>query len=83
MKNSKVYYLLLATNFLLGSASAATQLQGAGATFPAPLYFICAGSLNTQRPIRMSRLTIKRSVAVPESNNSRTTWSVLVQATRR
>ena len=38
MKNSKVSFLLLATNFLLGSASAATQLQGAGATFPAPLY---------------------------------------------
>jgi phosphate transport system substrate-binding protein len=28
----------LATQVLLGSASAATQLQGAGATFPAPLY---------------------------------------------
>jgi phosphate transport system substrate-binding protein len=41
MKNSKVTFLLLATlaaNVLLWSASAATQLQGAGATFPAPLY---------------------------------------------
>jgi len=41
MKNSKVSFLLLATlaaKFLLWSASAATQLQGAGATFPAPLY---------------------------------------------
>src|ERR1700692_599481 len=41
MKNSKVSFLLLtvlATRFLLGSAAAATQLQGAGATFPAPLY---------------------------------------------
>ncbi len=41
MKNSKISFLLLATlatNFLLWSASAATQLQGAGATFPAPLY---------------------------------------------
>src|SRR6202142_2962855 len=41
MKNSKVTFLLLATlaaNFLPWSASAATQLQGAGATFPAPLY---------------------------------------------
>jgi phosphate transport system substrate-binding protein len=41
MKNSKVTFLLLATlaaNVLPWSASAATQLQGAGATFPAPLY---------------------------------------------
>src|ERR1700693_4131044 len=41
MKNSKVSFLLLtvlATRFLLGSAAAATQLQSAGATFPAPLY---------------------------------------------
>jgi phosphate transport system substrate-binding protein len=41
MKNSKVSFLLLtvlATRFLLGSAAAATQLQGAGATVPAPLY---------------------------------------------
>jgi phosphate transport system substrate-binding protein len=41
MKNSKVSFLLLtvlATRFVLGSAAAATQLQGAGATFPAPLY---------------------------------------------
>src|ERR1700738_2716411 len=41
MKNSKVSLLLLATlatKVLLSSASAATQLQGAGATFPAPLY---------------------------------------------
>lgn len=41
MKNSKVTFLLLATlaaNLLIWSASAATQLQGAGATFPAPLY---------------------------------------------
>jgi phosphate transport system substrate-binding protein len=41
MKNSKVTFFLLATlaaNVLLWSASAATQLQGAGATFPAPLY---------------------------------------------
>src|ERR1700755_2982956 len=41
MKNSKISFLLLAalaTNLLLWSASAATQLQGAGATFPAPLY---------------------------------------------
>jgi phosphate transport system substrate-binding protein len=41
MKNSKVTFLLLATlaaNVLLWPASAATQLQGAGATFPAPLY---------------------------------------------
>src|SRR6202795_5318115 len=41
MKNSKVSFLLLtvlAANVLLWSASAATQLQGAGATFPAPLY---------------------------------------------
>jgi len=41
MKNSKVSLLLLATlatKVLLWSASAATQLQGAGATFPAPLY---------------------------------------------
>jgi phosphate transport system substrate-binding protein len=41
MKNSKITFLLLATlaaNVLPWSASAATQLQGAGATFPAPLY---------------------------------------------
>jgi phosphate transport system substrate-binding protein len=41
MKNSKVSFLLLATlavQFLPWSAIAATQLQGAGATFPAPLY---------------------------------------------
>jgi phosphate transport system substrate-binding protein len=41
MKNSKTSVLLVATlaaNFLLWSASAATPLQGAGATFPAPLY---------------------------------------------
>jgi phosphate transport system substrate-binding protein len=41
MKNSKVKFLLLATlaaNSLPWAASAATQLQGAGATFPAPLY---------------------------------------------
>ena len=41
MKTSEVSFLLvatLATQVLLGSASAATQLQGAGATFPAPLY---------------------------------------------
>ena len=41
MKNSKVPFLLLAIlaiKFLFWSASAATQLQGAGATFPAPLY---------------------------------------------
>jgi phosphate transport system substrate-binding protein len=41
MKISKVSFLLvatLATKFLLCSASAATQLQGAGATFPAPIY---------------------------------------------
>jgi len=41
MKNSKVSFLLsatLVTKFLLWSAAAATQLQGAGATFPAPLY---------------------------------------------
>ena len=41
MKNSKISLLLLAAlpaNLLLWSASAATQLQGAGATFPAPLY---------------------------------------------
>ncbi len=41
MKNSKVSFLLLAalaTKYLLWTASAATQLQGAGATFPAPLY---------------------------------------------
>jgi phosphate transport system substrate-binding protein len=41
MKNSKTSLLLVATlaaNFLLWSASAATSLQGAGATFPAPLY---------------------------------------------
>jgi phosphate transport system substrate-binding protein len=41
MKNSKVSFLLsaiLTSKFLFWSASAATQLQGAGATFPAPLY---------------------------------------------
>lgn len=41
MKNSKVSLILLATlatKVLLSSASAGTQLQGAGATFPAPLY---------------------------------------------
>src|ERR1700736_2614746 len=41
MKNSKVSLLLLATlavQFLQWSASAPTQLQGAGATFPAPIY---------------------------------------------
>ncbi len=41
MKNSKTSLLLVATlaaKFLLWSASAATPLQGAGATFPAPLY---------------------------------------------
>jgi phosphate transport system substrate-binding protein len=41
MKNSKAPFLLvaiLATKFLLWSVSAATPLQGAGATFPAPLY---------------------------------------------
>ena len=41
MKTFQVSFLLvatLATEVLLGSASAATQLQGAGATFPAPLY---------------------------------------------
>lgn len=40
MKNSKISFLLLAALApnLLWSASAATQLQGAGATFPAPLY---------------------------------------------
>jgi len=41
MKTSEVSFLLvatLATQVLLGSASAATQLQGAGATFPSPLY---------------------------------------------
>jgi len=41
MKTFEVSFLLvatMATEFLLGSASAATQLQGAGATFPAPLY---------------------------------------------
>src|ERR1700722_3238482 len=41
MKNSKVSFLLLATlavQFLPWSAVAATQLQGAGATFPSPLY---------------------------------------------
>jgi phosphate transport system substrate-binding protein len=41
MKNSKASFLLVATlagKFLLWSASAATPLQGAGATFPAPLY---------------------------------------------
>src|SRR3984957_10804870 len=41
MKTFQVSFLLLATPatvVLLGAASAATQLQGAGATFPAPLY---------------------------------------------
>jgi phosphate transport system substrate-binding protein len=41
MKNPKTSLLLAATlaaNFFLWSASAATPLQGAGATFPAPLY---------------------------------------------
>jgi phosphate transport system substrate-binding protein len=41
MTNSKISILLmaaLATKFLLWSAAAATQLQSAGATFPAPLY---------------------------------------------
>jgi phosphate transport system substrate-binding protein len=41
MKNSKLSFLILATlatKYLLWSAAAATQLQGAGATFPAPLY---------------------------------------------
>jgi phosphate transport system substrate-binding protein len=41
MKNSQVSFFLLATlatKCLLWTASAATQLQGAGATFPAPLY---------------------------------------------
>jgi phosphate transport system substrate-binding protein len=41
MKNSKLSFLLLATlavQLLPWSAVAATQLQGAGATFPAPLY---------------------------------------------
>ena len=41
MKNSQTSFLLvatLATKFFLWSASAATPLQGAGATFPAPLY---------------------------------------------
>src|SRR5580704_8998383 len=41
MKNSKVSFFLVATlaiQFLPWSVSAATQLQGAGATFPAPLY---------------------------------------------
>jgi phosphate transport system substrate-binding protein len=41
MKISKVSFLLLSavvTQLLTWSASAATQLQGAGATFPAPLY---------------------------------------------
>ena len=41
MKTFQVSFLLVATlvtEVLLGSASAATQLQGAGATFPAPLY---------------------------------------------
>jgi phosphate transport system substrate-binding protein len=41
MKNSKVSFLLLATlatNLVVWSSAAATQLQGAGATFPAPLY---------------------------------------------
>ncbi|HEY1477010.1 MAG TPA: phosphate ABC transporter substrate-binding protein PstS [Chthoniobacterales bacterium] len=41
MKTSKLSFFLLGaliTQFLSWSASAATQLQGAGATFPAPLY---------------------------------------------
>jgi phosphate transport system substrate-binding protein len=41
MKNPKVSFFLVATlaiQFLPWSVSAATQLQGAGATFPAPLY---------------------------------------------
>jgi phosphate transport system substrate-binding protein len=41
MKNSKVSFLILAMlalQFLPWPAVAATQLQGAGATFPAPLY---------------------------------------------
>ena len=41
MKTSKVSFLFLGalvTQLLSWSASAATQLQGAGATFPAPLY---------------------------------------------
>ena len=41
MKTSKVSFLLLGalvTQLLTWSASAAAQLQGAGATFPAPLY---------------------------------------------
>jgi phosphate transport system substrate-binding protein len=41
MKNSKVSFLILAmlaSQFLPWPAVAATQLQGAGATFPAPLY---------------------------------------------
>jgi phosphate transport system substrate-binding protein len=41
MKTSEISFLLVATlaaKVFLGSASAATQLQGAGATFPAPLY---------------------------------------------
>src|SRR3974390_3390926 len=41
MKTSKVSFLFLGalvTQLVSGSASAATQLQGAGATFPAPLY---------------------------------------------
>ena len=41
MKKSKLSFLLVATlalQFLPWSVSAATQLQGAGATFPAPLY---------------------------------------------
>jgi len=41
MKTSKVSFLLFSatvTQLLSWSASAATQLQGAGATFPAPLY---------------------------------------------
>jgi phosphate transport system substrate-binding protein len=41
MKTSKASFLLLgalATQLLSWSAAAATQLQGAGATFPAPLY---------------------------------------------
>ena len=41
MKTSKVSFLLLSalvTQLFSWSASAATQLQGAGATFPAPLY---------------------------------------------
>jgi len=41
MKTSKASFLFLGalvTQLFCWSASAATQLQGAGATFPAPLY---------------------------------------------